>query len=433
MNDTTNSEVNRAIVDCARKVIAAIVQQHKAIGSPIPRNIWANVISGIDGVKYDSSLAHQNWLDSKLYEYDIEVGGKKQHWVVVDHPNAKFVMNATDEDYFQFFNKTTGFNIRLGKDANDDPSWCPLANEILDLEISINGCPRVGGASCKFCYKNNTDKPATNMTLDQFKTIVGRFPRNLSQIALGITGVQTNPDFIEMLRWLREDMGIVPNYTLSGADLNDEIFEATLKYCGRVAVSVYETDKNLCYNTIKRFNERSKDFCNMHLILSDYNLKFVNEVLDDIESGKVPGLRNIVFLRCKPVGRASTLPCTLSTDTLDHVITRCEKIGIGFGFDSCSCGLVVDYFKSKGKPELAKYCEPCEGGKLSLYINTFGEACLCSFCEHIPGFKRFNFLDEKFDFHKFWIEDCQPFRDMKADVECPCFKVLENNARKETK
>ena len=271
------------------------------------------------------------------------------------------------------------------------------------------------------CYKNNSDKPATNMSLADFKKVVGKFPRNLSQIALGITGVQTNPDFIEMLRWLREDMGIVPNYTLSGADMNDEIFEATLKYCGRVAVSVYETDKNLCYNTIKRFNERSKDFCNMHLILSDYNLDFVNEVLDDIESGKVTGLRNIVFLRCKPVGRASKLPCTLSIETLDHVITRCEKIGIGYGFDSCSCGIVQEYFKSKGRTELVKYFEPCEGFKLSFYINTFGEGCTCSFCEHLHGFKRFNFLAKDFNFEKFWIEDGKKFRDMNTDVNCPCF------------
>ena len=357
---------------------------------------------------------------AKKYEYAIEVDGETQHWVVVDSTSHKFVINR-DGSYTQIFNKTTGFNARMGRTVEDDPSWCPLGPEILDFEISINGCPKVGGASCKFCYKNNTDKPATNMTLADFKKVVGKFPRNLSQIALGITGVQTNPDFVEMLRWLREDMGIVPNYTLSGADLNDEIFEATLKYCGRVAVSVYETDKNLCYNTIKRFNERSKDFCNMHLILSDYNLDFVNEVLDDIESGKVPGLRNIVFLRCKPVGRASKLPCTLSFETLDKVITRCEKIGIGFGFDSCSCGLVVDYFNSKGRPEIARYCEPCEGLKLSFYVSALGEGCLCSFCEHVPGFKRFNFLAPDFDFHKFWIVDGQKFRDMDTARHCPCF------------
>ena len=364
--------------------------------------------------------------DAEIYEYDVN--GDK--WLVLDSATHKFVVNATANNYYQIFNKTTGFNVRLGKDANDDPSWCPLGPEILDLEISINGCPRVGGASCKFCYKNNSDKPATNMTLDQFKTIVGKFPRNLSQIALGITGVQTNPDFIEMLRWLREDMGIIPNYTLSGADLNEEVFEATLKYCGRVAVSVYETDKNLCYNTIKKFNERSPNFCNMHLILSDYNLKFVNEVLDDIETGKVEGLRNIVFLRCKPVGRASVLPCTLSPETLDTVIQRCSKIGVGYGFDSCSCGLVQEYFKAKGKPELVKYCEPCEGFKLSFYISALGEGCLCSFCEHVPGFKRFNMLADDFNFQKFWVEDGQKFRNMDTATNCPCFKIMENNSKK---
>ena len=366
-------------------------------------------------------LNKTTFKDAEKYEYAIEVDGKKQDWVVVDSTSHKFVINR-DGSYTQIFNKTTGFNARMGKNVEDDPSWCPLGNEILDLEISQNGCPKVGGASCKFCYKNNTDKPATNMTLDQFKTIVGRFPRNLSQIALGITGVQTNPDFVEMLRWLREDMGIVPNYTLSGADLNDEIFEATLKYCGRVAVSVYETDKNLCYNTIKRFNEKSPDFCNMHIILSDSNLPFVNEVLDDIESGKVPGLRNIVFLRCKPVGRASKLPCTLSMETLDKVITRCEKIGIGFGFDSCSCGLVSEYYKARGMNDLVKYMEPCEGFKLSFYVNALGEGCLCSFCEHVPGFKRFNMLAEDFDFHKMWIVEGQRFRNMDTANHCPCLK-----------
>ena len=383
-----------------------------------------------DMASFCKGFAPEDKDNAEVYRYKFYVNGEVQGWTVVDTPSAKFVKDDAGT-YYQMFNKKSGFNVRMGKDKDTDPSWCPLGPEILDLEISINGCPRVGGASCKFCYKNNTDKPATNMSLADFKKIVCKFPRNLSQIALGITGVQTNPDFKEMLRWLREDMGIVPNYTLSGADLNDDIFEATLKYCGRVAVSVYETDKNLCYNTIKRFNERSPNFCNMHLILSDYNLKFVNEVLDDIESGKVEGLRNIVFLRCKPVGRASVLPCTLSPETLDAVITRCTKIGIGYGFDSCSCGLVQDYFKSKGKPELVKYCEPCESSRISGYINTFGQYFHCSFCEHVPNFKSYNFLTDEFDFQKFWIEDCAKYRQMDTANNCPCFKIMENNAKKE--
>ena len=387
MNDKVKSVVETCFNEYVKQCFASkSVPDHKAYANFTP-----------DSVK--SAVVHA---------YTREVDGVVSNWVVVDTSTHKFVVNETARDYYQIFNKTTGFNVRMGKTFEDDPSWCPLGPEILDLEISINGCPRVGGASCKFCYKNNTDKPATNMSLADFKKIVGKFPRNLSQIALGITGVQTNPDFKEMLRWLREDMGIVPNYTLSGADLNDDIFEATLKYCGRVAVSVYETDKNLCYNTIKRFNERSPNFCNMHLILSDYNLKFVNEVLD-----------------------ASVLPCTLSFETLDAVIQRCEKIGIGYGFDSCSCGLVQDYFKSKGKEELIKYCEPCESSRQSGYINTFGQYFHCSFCEHVPNFKSYNFLTDDFDFEKFWVEDCEKYRKLDTMNNCPCFKILENNSKKE--
>ena len=378
-----------------------------------------------------SGFASSSVKGARFQMHARTVDGVTSEWAVVDVPSHKFVMDMTSSSYFQIFNKTTGFNVRMGKDTEDDPSWCPLGPEILDFETSVNGCPKVGGVSCKFCYKNNSDKPATNISLENFKKVVNRFPANLSQIALGITGVQTNPDFIEMLRWLREDKDIIPNYTLSGADMTDEIFEATLKYCGRIAVSVYETDKSLCYKTIKRFNERSPNFCNMHIILSDANLQFVKEVLDDIASGKVEGLRNIVFLRCKPVGRASKLPCTLSAETLDTVIKRCEKIGIGYGFDSCSCGIVQDYFKTHGREDLINYCEPCESSRLSGYINVFGQYYHCSFCEHVPEFKSCNFLADDFSFEKFWVEDCAKYRQMDTANNCPCFKILENNSKKE--
>ena len=64
-------------------------------------------------------------------------------------------------------------------------------------------------------------------------------PKCLYSIAFGITGVQTNPDFPKMLEYCYEN-DVIPNYTLSGADLNDEILEVTSKYCGAVAVSCYE-------------------------------------------------------------------------------------------------------------------------------------------------------------------------------------------------
>ena len=103
------------------------------------------------GIKFD------DFNDAKKYEYTIDVGGgeEKQDLVVIDTKSHKFVL-CRDGSYVQFFNKETGFNARMGKDVNDDPSWCPLGPEILDAEISINGCPKVGGASCKFCCPPNT-------------------------------------------------------------------------------------------------------------------------------------------------------------------------------------------------------------------------------------------------------------------------------------
>ena len=103
------------------------------------------------GIKFD------DFNDAKKYEYTIDVGGEggeKQDWVVVDTISHKFVL-CPDGSYVQFFNKETGFNARMGKDVNDDPSWCPLGPEIADIEIVTGSCPKVNSENCRWCYKNN--------------------------------------------------------------------------------------------------------------------------------------------------------------------------------------------------------------------------------------------------------------------------------------
>ena len=32
---------------------------------------------------------------------------------------------------------------------------------------------------------------------------------------------------------------------------------------------------------------------------------------------------------------------------------------------------------------------------------------------------------------KFWIEDCERYRKLDTANNCPCFKILENNSKKE--
>ena len=124
---------------------------------------------------------------------------KNDTWYIYDSNIYKIIFNES-KTYHLYFSKIDGVTWRYGKDpTSEEPKFCDLGPEILDLEISVNGCPTVGGKSCRFCYKNNTNAPATNMTFDVFKKIVDSMPKCLYSIAFGITGVQTNPEFLEML------------------------------------------------------------------------------------------------------------------------------------------------------------------------------------------------------------------------------------------
>jgi len=185
---------------------------------------------------------------------------KKNKMMIVDGELKKIFRS---KDYNFDFDKTNGNFMRWGKTtaSKDDPQFSPFGPEILDIEISVNGCPngtavtstigpngeiipRENKSECKFCYKNNTQAKPTNMTLDTFKTILNKMPRTLTQIAFGITGVQTNPDFLDMM-WHARTNGIIPNFTLSGKDLTDEMAEKCAKVIGAVAVSAMYGEKKI--------------------------------------------------------------------------------------------------------------------------------------------------------------------------------------------
>lgn len=359
---------------------------------------------------------------SVLYVYTLE---NSPTFYVFDSLDFKIVY-AEDYSYQYFFNKKTGMVFRCGKTIAEDPTMCNLGPEILDLEISINGCPRINGKNCKFCYKNNTNAAPYNMTLETFESLMSKFPKNLSQIAFGITGTQTNPDFIKILESCKTKYGIIPNYTMSGVDLTDEILEATIKYCGAVAISCYEGAKEVCYKTIERIHRASEGFhTNMHIVLAKSTFNHVLDVLNDVKDGKVIGLRHIVFLRIKPVGRAATFDTKITSEMLDTIISFCEENNIGFGFDSCSATDVIKYYKSKNRDDMVKYCEPCESSKFSSYINVHGMYWHCSFCENLNGYSGINVL-ECDNFNTAWLGDSmEQFRNptTRASESCQAFNL----------
>lgn len=314
-----------------------------------------------------------------------------EQFTIIDTPEKKQVRSDT---YNYSFDKKTGRFARWGKTYEDDPSFSPIGPEILDIEISVNGCPN--GAICKACYKNNTPGLAVNMSFDTFKSIIDKFKRTaLCQVAFGITGIQTNPDFIKMMKYCRE-IGVIPNFTLSGIDLTDELAKECAEVIGAVAVSVYESDKSVCYDTVKKFTDLGINQCNIHCMVSQESLNFIDEVLEDIKTdSRLAKLNAIVFLGVKPKGRAKGKFSSLTTEQYEKLIIRCFDKEIPFGFDSCSAPKFEAAIKGATlelnfgeKEKYLSLSESCESSVFSSYVNIIGEFFACSFCEREPIFPR---------------------------------------------
>lgn len=336
--------------------------------------------------------------NGEKYIYDIN--GKK--YQIMD---GKIVKICMGEDYNFVFDKINGQHKKWGKTYNNDPEFSPVGPEILDLEISINGCPN----KCKFCYKNNTNDAPTNMSFNTFKKIIDGFPKTLTQIAFGITGVQTNPDFIRMMEYCRS-IGVIPNFTLSGIDLTDELAVKISKLVGALAVSAYQTNKNVCYDTVKKFVDLGIKQTNIHLLVSKEGIDFVYEVLNDrLNDPRLANMGSIVFLGVKPKGRAKDGYHSLPSSEYKELIEFCFAHNLSVGFDSCSAPKFESAVKSmdiseERKKELIACSESCESGLLSSYINCKGEYWHCSFTENESNMKCVNVLNYE-NFLDVWYSD----------------------------
>ena len=353
-----------------------------------------------------------------LNKYHYQVGDN--HYLIIDNENAK-VCVGNDYNYI-FLKKSvgdfkTGYFQRWGKTVEDDPLYSPIGPEILDIEISQNGCPTIRGKNCQFCYKGNTNKPATNMPFYVFQEIFDKMPKTLTQIAFGITGCQTNPDFLKMMWYCREH-GVIPNFTLSGADLTDELAIEFSKVAGAIAVSAYSSDKEVCYNTVKKLTDLGMQQINIHAMVSQETLPFVYEVLKDrIDDPRLSKLNAIVFLGVKPKGRAKDHYHSLTKEQYGELVKTALDLNVPFGFDSCSAPKFVETIKSMNltdiqKKQMIESSESCESSLISSYINTFGEYWHCSFTEEEPGYQFVDVVQAR-DFLKdvWYSNSVKKFRD----------------------
>ncbi len=287
----------------------------------------------------------------------------------------------SSDNYNFIFDKVNGFFARWGKTNTEDPDYSPFGPEIADIEISTicNGVKGIG--PCKFCYKKNTGH-GKYMNFETFKKLFHTLPKTVTQIAFGIGDIEANPDMWKIFDYSREN-GVIPNVTINGEGITNDIADKLVSKCGAVAVSVYDKEKS--YNAIKMLSDRGLKQVNIHFMICEETYEKAFEIMNDkMNDVRLKGLNAIVLLSLKPKGRASVGNnfTRLSQEKFNTLVEYALNNHIGIGFDSCGASKFIKAIVNrKDYEQLLVSVEPCESGLFSSYFNVEGKFFPCSFAE----------------------------------------------------
>ena len=341
---------------------------------------------------------------------------------LVDTEKAKAVFS---DEFNSIFDKRSGETAYWGASKDHDPECAPFPM-ILDMEITTS-CRGIGtkygrkkestleSNVCPFCYKANQPQGRW-MSFDMAKNILMKLPKGLTQIAYGAdASLAGNPDWLKIFELSRQ-MGFIPNVTV--ADINDETAEKLASVCGAVAVSWYG-DWECCFGSVEALKRYGLKYVNIHCLLARETLPKVWELIDSIANDeRLKDLYAVVFLSLKQKGRGRKYH-RLNDEEFNLVIERCRKLGISFGFDSCSASKYLSYARDNGLEWTESYCDMCESGRMSYYINVDGMGYPCSFSEGIV--KPIDVCHAKYFIDDVWNHPVtQCFRELSLLNGCKC-------------
>lgn len=267
--------------------------------------------------------------------------------------------------YKTLFCRKTGFFARIEEDGYPEPFWSEDGPELLDVAIT-NYC----GHGCSFCYRQSNPE-GKHMSLIDFRNVIQQALNvGVLQIALGGGNPNQHPQFIEILRLIRE-AGIIPSYTSNGDGLTDKILMATKKYCGAMALSLYPPyDK---YDKLTTWIHTYGIKLNLHIILKYDTIDLLSEW---IQSPPIwfNNINAIIVLNYKPITSPKSMMVTdrEKLKAFYTVVSNCKSIKIGF--DSCCVPGIVKWMNVNNA-----LIESCESARFSAFISEDMKMYPCSF------------------------------------------------------
>jgi len=170
-----------------------------------------------------------------------------------------------DRNYRAIFNETTGQTIRIAFDKTKDiePLEYP---ELTDISFGT-----ICKANCPFCYtsaiKNGVNYPNLVEKIDAWYGVMTENQRPF-QVAIGGGGEPTmHPEFPAAVQRFRE-LGIMPNYTTNAMHLDETVLDATVKYCGGVAISCHPHLDKIWKKGVTTLTDK-KIRTNLHIIVGE--------------------------------------------------------------------------------------------------------------------------------------------------------------------
>lgn len=141
--------------------------------------------------------------------------------------------------------------------------------EFYDIKVTGN-CE----GNCPYCYMDSKKEEHYDDIIEKVRNFFKNMtPNELPfQVALGGGEPTTHPKFIELLKVLKEEFDICPNYTTNGMFYDkenwQEIIQATAEYCGGVAISCHPHLESYWHNAASAFRAHRIKL-NFHIIISD--------------------------------------------------------------------------------------------------------------------------------------------------------------------
>jgi MoaA/NifB/PqqE/SkfB family radical SAM enzyme len=313
-------------------------------------------------------------------------------YVITENERVKI---CTSKDYNYVFDKKTGDFARWGATKEEDPSiaYCP---EILDIEIATAcdgiGSPDGKASPCKFCYKANK-RAGEQMSIETFQKLFDKLPKTCTQIAFGIGNLYGHDDMWKIFAHTREN-GVIPNVTINGWELTDEVADKLSLLMGAVSISRYNP-KDVCYDAVKKLTDRGMTQINIHQLVSEQSYDGCMELLKDMETDpRLSKLNAVVFLMLKPKGRGSVMGQMKDFDKYKEMVDYALERNLRIGFDSCSVPSFLNVTKDHANfKSFEQSTDRCESGLFSLYIDVKARVWPCSFGQDRHDLEPINVLE----------------------------------------